>query len=466
MFHRFHPIPGVTIVMVLCLSWLPAWAQQVPAAPDGSSSNPEQPPVQPQEPQASEQELKERVKKLEKQIDELSAQVESESLERLTQDAQNEARAAQEEPKPEQREFLEGGLALQKLNPEMTFFGDVLAGLIINDRRFYAGESDRSGMPVRFAGMHLQHVLDPYSMFKSALAIEPNDGLHLEEVYITWFGLIPSLSLSVGRFRQNFGVVNRWHEHDLDQTHYPLALQLVLGEEGLVGDGFMVKWLMPSLWAHANELTLEVVDGSNETLFAGEHFSIPSSMLHLKNYYDLSPSTYLELGLSGMFGYNNRRGLLNEQYRLVDEPWRRTAAAGADLTLYWSPLQRAKYESFTWRSELYYASKQVPSESALRWSKAWGLYSYVQYQLSERWFLGVRGDVALPTLRNSEELAWDVVPYVTFWQSEFVYLRLEYQHGEQIPYVSAAEATVARRTDNRALLQIDFAAGPHKHEKY
>jgi hypothetical protein len=57
------------------------------------------------------------------------------------------------------------------------------------------------------------------------------------------------------------------------------------------------------------------------------------------------------------------------------------------------------------------------------------------------------------------------VPYITFWQSEFVYLRLEYQHGERIPYV-AFDETPARRTDNRVLFQIDFAAGPHKHEKY
>ena len=46
---------------------------------------------------------------------------------------------------------------------------------------------------------------------------------------------------------------------------------------------------------HANELTIELVDGSNETLYSGKYFSVPSTLLHLKNYYDLSPSTYLEL---------------------------------------------------------------------------------------------------------------------------------------------------------------------------
>jgi hypothetical protein len=44
-------------------------------------------------------------------------------------------------------------------------------------------------------------------------------------------------------------------------------------------------------------------------------------------------------------------------------------------------------------------------------------------------------------------------------------MRLEYQHGRNIPY-TRADDTMGLRTDNRVMLQIDFAAGPHKHEKY
>ncbi len=415
-------------------------------------------------PSNREQRLEKRVKELEQKLQGLSDRIESESLERMVQDAQNEARAAEEE-KPEQREFLAGSLALQKLNPEISFNADILAGLVIDETKFYAGEDDRSGFPIREVGIHFQHVLDPYSMFKSAIAFTPGEGFDVEEVYVSWFGLIPSFSFTVGRFRQNFGILNRWHGHDLDQTDYPLAMQLVLGDEGLVGNGFQVKWMMPALWAHVNELTLEVTDGENETLFAGEHFSIPSSMLHLKNYYDLSASTYLEIGLTGMLGFNNKRGLLTDTKQIVDEPWRRTLVGGIDLTLYWSPPQQAKYRSLTWRSELYYANKEIPSASDTTMQHSWGAYSYIQHQLNAWWFWGVRGDIGLPTIRQSDEIAWDVVPYLTFWQSEFVYLRLEYRHGQHIPYISADD-TLARRMDNRVLLQIDFAAGPHKHEKY
>lgn len=436
-------------------------AEQAPSQPPPGTAPAEVPEAAPTE---RERGLEQRVKELESRLDALSSELESESLERIVQEAKQEAQEVDDEARPEQREFLEGGLALQKLNPELTVSADVLGVLVVDGKDFYATESDRSGIFLRGLGVHFEHVLDPFSRFKSALHFSPDHGVGVEEVYVTWSGLIPTTSLAAGRFRQNFGILNRWHEHDLDQSSYPSALRLVLGEEGLVGDGLMVRWLMPTLWAHANELTLEVVDGANETLFSGEHFSVPSTMAHLKNYYDLSPSTYLELGLTGMFGFNNRRGLLDEQSRLVNEPWRQTFVGGTDLTLFWSPPQRAKYDSFTWRSEAYFAGKELPAESQHKWSKSFGVYSYLQYQLSEQWFAGVRGDVARPTVRDTSELAWDVVPYATFWQSEFVYLRLEAQHG-RLPYESRP-GTLALRTDNRVLLQLDFAAGPHKHEKY
>jgi len=438
-----RPLAGLFVVLFAQM----AWAQE---APQG----------------ASEATLEARIRTLEAKLQALEESAQADELARMQDAARAEANARGSEGAPEQREFLEGALALQKLNPEISVSGDVLAALVIDGDRFYAGADDRSGMPIREVSLHIQHVLDPYSMFKSAIAFSPTHGVGVEEVYVTWSGLVPSLTFTVGRFRQGFGVLNRWHEHDLDQTAHPFAMTAVLGEEGLVGNGFGVRWFMPPLWAHANELTLEVVDGENEALFAGQHFSVPTALLHLKSYWDLTDSTYLELGLSGMFGFHNRRGLVDETTgTLVDEPWAQTYVGGADLTLYWSPLQQAKYYSVTWRSELYCARKQQPAGSALPTDWGFGAYSYVQVQPGERWFLGVRGDVARPMERASDDLAWDVVPYVTFWQSEFVYLRLEVQHGQRLP-VTRADGTLGARTDNRVLLQVDFAAGPHKHEKY
>ena len=421
--------------------------------------------------------LLKRIAALESAVEALTEAKEANELEALVAEAEAEAKAPEEGEKPEERTFLWGALALQKLNPEISLSADMLAALVIDeDFNFYNDETDRSRIGIREVGLQIQHVLDPYSMFKTAINFipEPDPEVEVEEVYITWFGIIPSLSLSVGRFRQNFGVVNRWHGHDLDQTDYPLALSAVLGEGGLNQTGFSIKWFMPAVFADANELTLEVTNAENETLFAGAFFSVPSAMLHLKNYYDLTDNTYLELGLSGLYGTNNKRGYVDGDGALANESLRNTVAAGADLTLQWSPLERAKYRGVTWRTEGFWVYKETAADDlavTTGWGEAdgermsFGAYSYLDVRINPWWIVGIRGDVTLPTIRTSDEIAWDVVPYVTFWQSEFVYLRLEYQYGAEIPF-RRSDDTIGRLTDNRVLLQIDFAAGPHKHEKY
>ena len=421
--------------------------------------------------------LRARIDALEATVARLSEEAEADELQEIINEAEAEAEAPEEGEKPEERTFLWGALALQKLNPELSISADVLAALVIDDeQRFFNSADDRSRISIREVGLQLQHVLDPYSMFKACLNFipEPEPEAEVEEVYITWSGIIPSISLTIGRFRQNFGIVNRWHGHDLDQTDYPMAITQVLGDGGLNQTGIVVKWFMPPILAHANELTLEVTNAENDTLFAGEHFSIPATLAHLKNYYDLSESTYLELGLSGIFGMNNRRGYLDDDDRLANEAWRQTWAAGADLTLAWAPLSRAKYRGITWRTEAFFVHKETATTAEAiesGWGESdgkrlsWGGFSYVDIRLSPRWIVGVRGDMALPTVRTEKKIAWDVVPYLTFWQSEFVYFRLEYQHGDRIP-VRRPDESIGLLTDNRVLLQIDFAAGPHKHEKY
>ena len=423
-------------------------------------------------------ELKTIVTQLGERLAELEQKNADAELQALIDAAEKEAESHADDEKPSERKFLWGALALQKLNPEISISADLMGTLIVDDdRKMYSETGERSGFALREVGLHVQHTLDPYSSFKGAIAFipGPNPEVAVEEMYITWFGFIPSLSLTVGRFRQNFGVVNRWHAHDLDQTSYPLALRMVTGDEGLSATGVMVKWFMPAMWADANELLIEVTNAENDTLLAGEYFSVPSVVGHLKNYWDINDNTYLELGFSGLWGMNNKRGYFSEDTReLRNAPWRQTLAGGIDVTLQWTPLQKAKYRSFTWRTEGYVARMERPTDPTLlqtgesdtdgeRYS--FGVYSYFDFKLSEQFFVGIRGDVALPTVRSKTSYAWDIVPYITFWQSEFVYFRLEYAHEAKVPECYP-DGNLFYRTDDRIMLQVNFAAGPHKHEKY
>jgi hypothetical protein len=51
---------------------------------------------------------------------------------------------------------------------------------------------------------------------------------------------------------------------------------------------------------------------------------------------------------------------------------------------------------------------------------------------------------------------WGVSPYFTYWQSEFVFLRLQFSHFD-LTY---------GKDENVVLLQSVWSMGPHKHEAY
>ena len=191
----------------------------------------------------------------------------------------------------------------------------------------------------------------------------------------------------------------------------------------------------------------------NEHLFSGEAFSFPAVLGHLKNYFDLSQNTYFELGLTGMIGSNNFRGF--EEDSLILESNRNTKLAGIDLTILWEPADRAKYNSLLWRTEFYYADKELASNENI---KALGWYSYVDYKFQRNWHAGIRYDSTQPfEIDNNDKTIYQIVPYITWWQSEWVRLRFQYN------YLKGDNVDIE---DQIFRMQLTFAMGPHKHERY
>ncbi len=81
--------------------------------------------------------------------------------------------------------------------------------------------------------------------------------------------------------------------------------------------------------------------------------------------------------------------------------------------------------------------------------------SYLEGLVARNLYLGVRyDDVADPLEPDLRRRG--VVPYLSWWQSEYVRLRGEFQLLEDD----------AGEDENRFVLQLTWAAGPHKHESY
>ncbi|HSR52924.1 MAG TPA: hypothetical protein VLV83_19045 [Acidobacteriota bacterium] len=329
--------------------------------------------------------------------------------------------------------FSGGERTLQGLNPEISLTGDFTGRL--SDNRD-ADEFNR----FNFDGMEMavQHPLDPYSQAKFFITFEDGE-FDLEEGYVSWESLPGKLGLKVGRFHTNFGKLNRYHKHALPWTDRDLPTQTFFGEEGLIGTGVSLSWLPPRLpIAHSNEAYFEVVNNSNDLAFSGRGFGDPVFVGHFLNYYDVTDNAYFEFGLSAATSHW-------DQARK-----NRSTVYGLDLSYRWQPLRRALYRSFELRGELFYNDRQdSPGGSPL------GLFASGEYQLKRRWFAGLRYQYA-ESIEDQRQRTSGFSPFLTFWQSEFVRLRAQYDFLER-----NFEAN-----ENRFFLQFTWSMGPHKHEAY
>jgi len=363
--------------------------------------------------------------------------------------------------------FESGGLNLQALNPEISVVGDFL---------FSAGDdAEREGdadFNFRNLGIHIESWLDPYSRLKSAIEFN-EDEVELGEAYLNIYNIRDDLNLTLGKFRQQFGVVNRWHKHGLDQVDFPVALRKIFGEGGLNQSGASLDWIMPPLGESAQQLTFQVTDGSNDRLFGENANNRPSILARYKNYRDLSKDTYLEWGLSSLVGWNNEWDIAGGATQDRSEG---TYVFGADLSVLWEPTERMRHRNVVWRSEAYQLNKRIltPDGSGPDTINAWGLYSYLQSKISRTVDIGVRGDYYAPDTKSYADIShplslsplavtgsnpyiWQVSPYITWWQSPFVKFRVEYDYGR---------GKGIEHPEHVVWLQVIFSAGPHKHERY
>jgi hypothetical protein len=381
-------------------------------------------------------------------------------------------RAAQEVPAREDVDataFRSGGLGLQALNPEISVTGEFFGTYQSGD-----GSQPDWDFSFRGLGMHLEAYLDPYSRFKAAVPVSA-EGAELGEAYYTRYGALGGGNLTLGKFRQQFGVVNRWHKHGLDFAEFPLPLRMVFGDGGLNQTGASADW-SASRGASSAELTLQVTDGENARMFGQNDAHRPSALVRGKFFRDASASTYFELGLTGLIGWNDTWAVDAIAPDDFEHATRVAQVYGIDFTILWEPVDRMRYRNVEWRTEFYYVHKEInaPDQSGDDALNPWGAYTSLQAKLSRTVDLGIRfdyfqpevkgyadidADLSLSPLAVTEDDAhrWLGALYLTWWQSPFVKYRLQYEHEDGSGMGEGVD---------RVMFQCVFAAGPHKHERY
>jgi hypothetical protein len=343
---------------------------------------------------------------------------------------------------------------LQALNPEISVNVDVLGHLNTDDTH------EDNFVPREFE-FSFQSALDPYArakVFVSHHAAGPEtvpfeggeeeegeehgDEIAVEEGYAEWIGLPGGLSLKLGKFFQRFGTLNRWHAHALPFQSRSLPHLAFVGEESLAQAGASLTWLVPFHGGGTYDATLEVTRSSNENLF-GE--SARASVLgHVNAFWEISPATDLDLGLSWIHGSYEAADLLFDRNLYT-----------AEMAFTWRPPGRSLYRGAVVRAGVLVLDGLAGNESEGT-GNALGMWGLTEIRLSQQWLVGARVDWT-ENPANPDETAWLASPTLTWWQSEWVRLRLEYD---------LLGRSVLDDDEGRLWLQVTFAMGPHKHETY
>jgi hypothetical protein len=315
------------------------------------------------------------------------------------------------------------------LNPEISATGDIR--LNVRDQG-----PQRDNAVAREFEFAFQSDLDPYSKTKIFLTFEQEE-VGVEEGYIYWTGLPGHIRLDVGKFRQQIGDLNRWHLHALPETEYPLVYQRFLGAEGLSAVGVSLYTALPfSLAGGTHEIFVQGTTAASQPLYEDGHQ--PTLLGRFQNFWQLSRSTYGQIGFTATGGNNAD---LDLHSRLM----------GLDFRLTWRPPEAGTRRDVTFRVEGY---RLHASEFGVATNR-YGGFIDLQARTTQRWIFGARYDYS-QSPRGAQDTQWALIPAVTWWESEFVFLRLQGEHRH------------SELTGNQNLLtfQAVWAMGPHKHETY
>jgi hypothetical protein len=323
-----------------------------------------------------------------------------------------------------------GGAASKVLNPDIAVIGDFL-GAVGN-----GANRSTPALEMHESEVAFQAILDPYARADFFISFG-EQGVNLEEGYITFTALPGNLQLRVGKMRAAFGKVNTLHNHVLPWTDRPLVTQnLVGGEDGIDDAGLSLSRIIPAPKGIFLEGTAQLFRGDSDNLFRSFRRSDVSTVEHLRAYRDISESTNLDLGASYARGHSViGPDVVNQLY-------------GVDATVRWKPLRRAIYHSFVGRSEFIWS--RIGQPSAVQ--TLFGYYVSGDYQFARRWFAGGRFDRSerLGALRAPlQDTGGSAV--LTYWPSEFSQIRAQLRrtrYGEHL-------------TANELLFQFQFSIGAH-----
>jgi len=351
----------------------------------------------------------------------------------------------------------------QRLLPDISVVGDLVSDLSPRGSTLEGGQR----FAVREIEIAATAAVDPYFRGDVFLGLSDEEGIAIEQAFLTTTALPYGVEARLGRFLMPFAKLNLTHREALHTVEFPWVYQRFLGAEGLKGTGVWGSRVF-SPFGFYQELLVTAVDGLGEPvegLSTAEPINKKLGGLgysaRLRNYVDLSQAANLELSFSALTG-KLAQGIDVPESSAVTAIARRQSTFGADLTYRWRPLQQGLYKSLIVQAEVLRqvnadpgATVTLPGGEVVDFlgprRSYTGAFTFARYQVSRRTFLGARYDWAQDPEADGDALT-AASGYLEFFPSEFSKLIASYERYN--PGIGDGV--------NRILLQAVFALGPHK----
>ena len=399
-----------------------------------------------------EQVLSEKLIELEKTVLQLQSTIKKKEQETDLQKLLEEANKLKTVEKKEEhsigKKFHTGVRQQSGLNPNISLSGDFFGAISSKQNEFIKTPSDfnygKNGFFLREAEISLVSPLDPFTRGKTFISVTENE-ISIEEAYLEWLNLPANMNLKMGLFNAEFGILNRYHDHALPQFDRPRVLTNLFTNGNMGGFGLAGNFLLkPLLGADASLLDLTLINGGTGQSFTNQGDLNILYVANFINFYDITQNTFFEWRMGGVTGFNDAE----EQHR--------TIVGNMSFNIKWIPLDRSKYRTFDWKTEFFTSRRETPFDTI----QSNGFYSSIQNKLNSRWWLTGRIDYSeLPADNTQNEWAYTIA--ADFWQSEFVFIRFQYQYSDR-----NFQYKQLYPNDHSFITQVNWAMGPHKHEVY
>jgi hypothetical protein len=307
----------------------------------------------------------------------------------------------------------------------------------------------------------LQGYLNPYARADLFLTLPGPDieesKLGIEELYATILrGLPLDLTARFGKYRVDFGKINRQHPHMWPFITQPLVEERFLGEEGLNDLGISLSALLPTGDLYSS-ITADVLRGGSIGEATGIEDTTDSAPFYANSarfmvFLPVGDDADLELGLSGYTGIHDPYHRDRFWYGNVDFKYKYRPSTYTSLTIQGEYLMNWRKASQDRDFTSYVDGAGNPERRSITSS---GLYLYADYQFLGIFSVGGRYDWSQAPYSTEDRAQAGSFFFTYFPVEETLGIRLHYQH-------TRTESPGVSQGVNFVGLQLLFSLGVHK----